>query len=233
MLSMLVLQVSHHLHTLAAKDLLTWATSKSSTSKVASSLDYFSLSRGPVPPTTGGIPWRFPTNTPPLLSLGAGPTLSSSNSSRGSWSSLFNSGSMRQFMSNVQDNIRDGLTTPLEMPVSPPKGGIPVPQSGAAKSVRVQNVPESPVKSLIRRTGSGSASPQYFSPTSSRSFTELAIPETLLPGQRPPSRRNTAVAVLDRRPVLTAKTNAGNSTPPSRTRGKKTIVFEEPEPEKE
>ena len=42
------------------------------------------------------------------------PPLSASNSSRGSWSSLFNAGSMRQFMTGVQDTLKDGLYTPSD-----------------------------------------------------------------------------------------------------------------------
>jgi hypothetical protein len=42
--------------------------------------------------------------------------LSSSNSSRGSWSSLFNTGSMQRFMNGVQDTLKEGLTTPGEAP---------------------------------------------------------------------------------------------------------------------
>ncbi|KAF7347130.1 WD-REPEATS-REGION domain-containing protein [Mycena venus] len=51
--------------------------------------------------------------------------LSTSNSSRGSWSSLFNAGSVRQFMSGMQDSLKDGLTTPSEPPTT---STIPVPK---------------------------------------------------------------------------------------------------------
>jgi hypothetical protein len=37
-------------------------------------------------------------------------------SSRGSWSSLFNAGSMRQFMTGVQDTFKDGLSIPSDIP---------------------------------------------------------------------------------------------------------------------
>ncbi|KAF7308677.1 WD-REPEATS-REGION domain-containing protein [Mycena chlorophos] len=85
-------------------------------------VDYFSISRStstasrisPVSPT-----WpRLNTASPPIAP--AAPALSTSGSSRGSWSSLFNAGSVRQFMSGVQDTFM----TPSELPTS-----IPVPKS--------------------------------------------------------------------------------------------------------
>jgi hypothetical protein len=62
--------------------------------------------------------------------------LSTSNSSRGSWSSLFNAGSVRQFMSGMQD-LKDGLTTPSEPPAT---STIPVP-----KVDRISRGPDSPL----------------------------------------------------------------------------------------
>lgn len=102
-------------------------------------MDYFSLSRtssgnntgrmSPVSPT-----WPRLTASPPVTS-GQG-QLSTSNSSRGSWSSLFNAGSVRQFMSGMQD-LKDGLTTPSEPPAT---STIPVP-----KVDRISRGPDSPL----------------------------------------------------------------------------------------
>ncbi|KAJ7205052.1 hypothetical protein GGX14DRAFT_551619 [Mycena pura] len=102
--------------------------------------DYFSISRAssganslsPISPT-----WpRFVS--PPLASNQ--PALSTSGSSRGSWSSLFNAGSVRQFMSGVQDSFKEGLMTPSELPVSSSGGTIPVPKAG-----RIHRGPDSPL----------------------------------------------------------------------------------------
>ena len=89
--------------------------------------DYFSPSlRGdgnrPIPATSLNT-HRVPSS--PIGPL-ASATLSSSNSSRGSWSSLFNTGSVRQFMSGVQDTFKDGLT-PMGDILTTPGAPIPVP----------------------------------------------------------------------------------------------------------
>ncbi|KAJ7500604.1 hypothetical protein B0H11DRAFT_784912 [Mycena galericulata] len=108
-------------------------------------VDYFSISRSTSVGNTGRLSpisptWPRLTASPPLASNQ--PTLSTSNSSRGSWSSLFNAGSMRQFMSGVQDSLKDGLITPSDTaaPIS-----IPV-----SKSDRIHRGPDSP---LPRRRG--------------------------------------------------------------------------------
>ncbi|KAJ7613889.1 hypothetical protein DFH06DRAFT_1014506 [Mycena polygramma] len=100
-------------------------------------MDYFSIARpssggntgraSPVSPT-----WPRLTASPPVTSSQA--PLSTSNSSRGSWSSLFNAGSVRQF---IQDSLKDGLTTPSE---PPPSSTIPVP-----KNDRISRGPDSPL----------------------------------------------------------------------------------------
>lgn len=70
---------------------------------------------------------------PPLMAS----SLSMSNTSRGSWSSLFNTGSMRQFMSGVQESIStplsiDTLQLPTRTPMPTP---LPLPGSESAGSV--------------------------------------------------------------------------------------------------
>ena len=75
--------------------------------------DYFSLTKSlalsnPVSPV-------WPRLSSPTTSTHT-PAVSTSNSSRGSWSSLFNTGSVRQFMSGVQDTFKEGLATPGETP---------------------------------------------------------------------------------------------------------------------
>ncbi|KAJ7084577.1 hypothetical protein B0H15DRAFT_386319 [Mycena belliarum] len=124
-------------------------------------VDYFTISQTSSGANTGrmspGSPtWPRLNASPPVTS--SQPTLSTSNSSRGSWSSLFNAGSMRSFMSGVQDSIKDGLTTPSEPPVSA-GSAIPVP-----KGDRFLRGPDSP---LPRRRGywrdSGLPSPSSIS----------------------------------------------------------------------
>ncbi|KAJ7292557.1 hypothetical protein C8J57DRAFT_1490063 [Mycena rebaudengoi] len=128
--------------------------------------DYFSLARSTSASTTSRMSPVSPTwprlNTSPPVA-----PLSTSNSSRGSWSSLFNAGSMRQFMTGVQDSIKDGLTTPSETPASA-AAAIPVP-----KADRIHRGPDSP---LPRRRGywqnSGLPSPS----TVSKSWNEPISP---------------------------------------------------------
>lgn len=73
---------------------------------------------------------QSPPSTPAITAA----ALSSSNSSRGSWSSLFNTGSMRQFMSGMQDSLKDGLTTPAGDYLPAHRAPIPVPTADNARS---------------------------------------------------------------------------------------------------
>ncbi|KAJ2912007.1 hypothetical protein MD484_g8411, partial [Candolleomyces efflorescens] len=97
---------------------------------IKTGFDYFSLARSinnaPSPmspaqwPSFGGAN-SAGTGTPSPVGGGppiAPPSVASSNSSRGSWSSLFNPQHVRQFVSGVQDSIKDGLITPSEVPAS-------------------------------------------------------------------------------------------------------------------
>jgi len=77
------------------------------------SVDYFSLTKAPNSTSPLSPAWPRLPSSPIAPQLA--PSVSSSNSSRGSWSSLFNTGSMRQFMNGVQDTFKDGLTTPSEV----------------------------------------------------------------------------------------------------------------------
>ena len=79
--------------------------------------DYFSLIKEhatrPSPPSA----WpRQHRSSRVALPLAHSFSSSSSSGGRASWSSLFNTGSVRQFMSGVQDTLKEGLTTPLEIP---------------------------------------------------------------------------------------------------------------------
>lgn len=77
------------------------------------SSDYFSLTKSLARSNPVSPAWpRLVSPVPPAHT----PAASSSNSSRGSWSSLFNTGSMRQFMSGMQDTFKEGLGTPGETP---------------------------------------------------------------------------------------------------------------------
>ncbi|KAF5339452.1 hypothetical protein D9611_009784 [Ephemerocybe angulata] len=111
--------------------------------------DYFSLARSinnmpsPMSPAwpgsavTGGTP--SPVGGGGMgLPPPAAPSVASSNSSRGSWSSLFNTGSMRQFMNGVQDSLKDGLTTPtLEGPLNIGDSQLPkISEKGPLKLTR-------------------------------------------------------------------------------------------------
>lgn len=80
------------------------------TSRMAS-VDYFSLTKPPVKILGQNSPeWPSSPVAPSIT-----PSFSSSNSSRGSWSSLFNTGTVRQFMNGVQGSLKEGLLTPTEI----------------------------------------------------------------------------------------------------------------------
>lgn len=77
-------------------------------------MDYFSFKKSTVNLLSPTLPeWPHLPSSPVASSMG--PSFSSSNSSRGSWSSLFNTGTMRQFMNGVQDSLKEGLSTPTEI----------------------------------------------------------------------------------------------------------------------
>jgi WD repeat-containing protein 59 len=77
-------------------------------------MDYFSFTKSTVKLLSPTLPeWPHLPSSPVASSMA--PSFSSSNSSRGSWSSLFNTGTMRQFMNGVQDSLKEGLSTPTEI----------------------------------------------------------------------------------------------------------------------
>jgi hypothetical protein len=74
--------------------------------------DYFSLTKPPVTMLgSNSSGWSPSSPVAPSLT----PSFSSSNSSRGSWSSLFYTGTMRQIMNGVQGSLKEGLLTPTEI----------------------------------------------------------------------------------------------------------------------
>jgi len=112
-------------------------------------VDYFSLVKPTNPPSPMSFAWaRVPSPKPPALA----PSISSSNSSRGSWSSLFNTGTMRQFMTGVQDSLKEGLLTPSEVPATTPDILITTSRSGD----KAGRLPDSPFPRK-RRTRNNSA----------------------------------------------------------------------------
>ncbi|KAH7890370.1 hypothetical protein F5I97DRAFT_1798915 [Phlebopus sp. FC_14] len=106
--------------------------------------DYFSLMK---PKDPRGI--ALSPGWPPLPSLSSTPkfptasSLSTSNSSRGSWSSLFNTGSVRQFMSGVQDSIPTPV--PVTIPSGPSVLRLPNPDSPRRKALGRDQSTTSPV----------------------------------------------------------------------------------------
>jgi hypothetical protein len=76
--------------------------------------------------------------------------LSSSNSSQRSWSSLFNTGSVRQFMTGMQDTLKDGLMTPAGEILT--DHGAPIPVPGGRGRPREGSSPRYVVDSPYRST---------------------------------------------------------------------------------
>lgn len=97
-------------------------------------VDYFSITKSMKSNPPSPLWPYLPSPIAPTLA----PSLSSSTSSRGSWSSLFNAGGMRQFMNGVQDSLKEGLTTPTELPIFSPDIQFP-PVKSASRAT-----PESP-----------------------------------------------------------------------------------------
>jgi hypothetical protein len=113
--------------------------------------DYFSLSRSKDPLAAILSPaWpRLPSTSPTTTNYVVGSSLSASVSSRGSWSSLFNTGSVRQFMSGVHESI----STPLD--TLPGKITVSIPQPDTV--IRLPNI-DSP-RHLRRRDQTSTVSP--------------------------------------------------------------------------
>jgi len=93
-------------------------------------VDYFSLGHSPAPQSERPPAWPRRPSTPTVQQQQLA-SLSSSNSSRGSWSSLFNTGSVRQFMTGVQDTL---LSTPLESPTITMATAVSAPSAGSGSA---------------------------------------------------------------------------------------------------
>lgn len=225
MLSMIVLQAWHALSFVARDSNLNESRNSIASPMTATpkfgNVDYFSLSRGledrasPVSPTWS----RFSPS--PVLPPSA-PSLSSSTSSRGSWSSLFHAGSMKQFMTGVQDTFKDGLATPLEIPWSSSGGSVTTPPND-----KMARAPDAP----LRKGWKGS--PRYLSPPGSKSWNETLPPRPVSTfssaGSRRPlnSRRNTGPSVLSEKRVLNAANTPNSTVLVHANHGKRILVFEE------
>ena len=110
MLSMLVLQTELR-DNLASRMRVKNTTPNTPLTSGMASVDYFSLTKPPVNILRSNFPeWPSSPAAPSIT-----PSFSSSNSSRGSWSSLFNTGTVRQFMNGVQGTLKEGLSTPSEI----------------------------------------------------------------------------------------------------------------------
>lgn len=114
MLSMLVLQTDLGAPRMRVKN----TTPITSLTSRMASVDYFSLKKpaatvNNLRPSSSSPEWPSSPIAPSIA-----PSFSSSNSSRGSWSSLFNTGTVRQFMNGVQGSLKEGLSTPTEIILS-------------------------------------------------------------------------------------------------------------------
>lgn len=82
---------------------------ESVSSSLTQPADYFSLKKDNIDHSAPTASWP---RRPSTNSMTTQIDVSSPNSSRGSWSSLFGTSTVRQFMSNVQETLKDGLSTP-------------------------------------------------------------------------------------------------------------------------
>jgi hypothetical protein len=157
---------------------------------------------------------RLPSALP--ISPLSGAPASNSNSSRGSWSSLFNTEAMRQLMGGVQDTLKDGLITQIEPPsaASAHGNGGPI---GVPKADRSQQTPDPPHYLGLSRANSLS-SVTY----TSKSWSDAA----------PPPRRKATVSFSSAGHVRGPKASPAN-TPRSSVDKTKIVVFEKPTVDKE
>ena len=207
MLSMLILQTSH-----GATPYPSMRRRKSEVLGVylpplkVGGVDYFSLTKSikSNPPSP-----LWPSPIAPTFA----PSLSSSISSRGSWSSLFNTGGMRQFMNGVQDSLKE-VTTPTEWPISTSDAQFP-PITSASRVT-----PESPGPKRKRtRKDSMIYSPN---PAVSKSWSDTA-------SLHPP--RPFAVSFLSAGHRRLALSRLSNSN--LYLQEKEAVVFEPPVPDQE
>lgn len=171
-------------------------------------LDYFSLTKNVSDQSnrSASSGWSRRPLSPVAPQIAA--SLSSSTSSRGSWSSLFNTGTMRQFMTGVQDTLKEGLTTPFEITH---ESSVPIPPTDG-----MNRVAESP-SPVIRRRRARKDSLIQSPATTSKSWNEgLALP---------PKTSTSFSSAGHRRTPLTQVTDPGNIT-----RMKRVLVFDPPPP---
>lgn len=183
------------------------------------SADYFSLT---LEPTNRPSPPAWPRHhhQAPAIPLPLAASLSSSGSSggRASWSSLFNTGSVRQFMSGVQDTLKEGLTTPLEKTsfVSP---DVPIffPKDRDKDRDRPSRLTDSPGIQRKRRPNTRDSA--LYSPTASTDTSRSSN------GSLPPGWPGKSGSPGQRRLPLVQVTDPGNV-------GRKTkiLVFDFPAP---
>ena len=107
-ISMLVLQTEHGVELHKSDNVKKESNSVPLTSPPTNIVDYFSLKKPIAPASPVSFSWTSPKAPPHMPSV----------SSRSSWSSLFHTGTVRQFMSGVQDTLKEGLLTPSEVPLS-------------------------------------------------------------------------------------------------------------------
>jgi WD repeat-containing protein 59 len=106
--------------------------------------DYFSLAKTKDPRAAIMSPvWpRLPSTSPTTASYAVATSLSLSNSSRGSWSSLFNTGSVRQFMSGVHESISTPLDTlpgKISISIPHPEPILRLPNIDAPRQLRMRD----------------------------------------------------------------------------------------------
>jgi len=155
--------------------------------------DYFSLptlsdsQAGVLSPGWPRLPAVLPaSNMPPASSL-------TSSSSRGSWSSLFNTGSMRHFMSGVHESIATPLDTlsPRLAVVTPGGDGI-------------LRLPESPRRKEIRKDSSSSSTAPLSKSWSEPHVIPLTRP-SLSQTSSHPSRRPTFSQAMNTKQAIQQK----------------------------
>ncbi|THH10378.1 hypothetical protein EW146_g8386 [Bondarzewia mesenterica] len=207
MLAVILLRIRHSLPARQAEKSLAVRVFSPPAISRAPSNDYFALRRrrdtfrGPPLSPLWARPASSPTANPISTSL-------SSLSSRGSWSSLFNTGSMRQLMAGVpESHTESSQLQTSQSNLEKETAAIPVPGGGGRKHIPSVTGSESPTP---RRKQRGTGSPHLHSPVV-KSWSEVSM--TIGSTRVAPFGHAHAQTTLARNPTFSQVVGARTVTP--------------------
>ena len=199
-------------------------------------IDYFSLQKNARDHPSPSVAWPRRPSSGSNSSQQLGASLpSSAASSRASWSSLFGTNTMRQFMSGVQDTLKEGLSTPESTPLPILENPIPLPPATAPKSNTPTPEPSfsSGMESGIGARRGKREVPRKESSQNTPTLTLTAPPSSWNEMVPRPLRLSTSSSVTgQRRSPLKTITDPGNHNRGrnghNRNNAKRVVVFDPP-----